>query len=189
MDDHRPWAFFIPQGFPMRTLVLFLLLATSASAQDMPLRDFIPDGDTWNPVANAGAVPVKMVFEKLGDKSPNATVKSRDGTTLFVGLTDQKFVWAYRLNAEGKPESGAAYCTLHVPKWAGSTTTVTSLAIDASNRIYAATPIGVQVFDPTGRLCGVLHSPAPGTLENLSWEDGKLAVWVGENKYVRTARK
>jgi len=173
----------------MRTLVLFLLLTATASAQDMPLRDFIPDGDTWKRVTDAGAVPAKLALGKVGDNSPNATVKSRDGTTLFVGLTDQKFVWAYRMNAEGKPESGAAYCALHVPKWAGSTTAVTSLAIDTSNRIYAATPLGVQVFDPTGRLCGVLHPPAPGTLEHLSVEGEQLAVWIGEKKYVRTVRK
>ena len=171
----------------MRTLVLFLLLATSASAQDMPLRDFIPDGDGWKLVPVA-AMPAKVAFEKLGDRTPIAAVKSHDGTTLFVGLADQKFDWAYRMNVENKPESGAAYCALRVPKSTGSTS-VTSLTIDASHRIYAATPLGVQVFDPTGRLCGVLHSPAPGTLENLSWEDGKLAVWVGDNKYVRTARK
>ena len=186
--DNRPWAFFIPQGFPMRTLVLFLLLATSASAQDMPLRDFIPDGDGWKLVPNAGAMPAKVAFEKLGDKTPNAAVKSHDGTTLFVGLADQKFVWAYRMNLENKPESGAAYCALRVPKSTGSTS-VTSLAIDASHRVYAATPLGVQVFDPTGRLCGVLHSPAPGTLENLSWEGEKLTVWIGEKKYIRTVRK
>ncbi len=173
----------------MRTLVLSLLLATTASAQDMPLRDFIPDGDTWKPVVDAGVMPAKVAFEKLGDKTPNATVKSRDGMTVFVGLTDQKFVWAYRVNAEGKPESGAAYCALHIPKWTGTATTVTSLAIDASNRIYAATPLGVQVFDPTGRLCGVLHPPAPGTLEHLSFEGEQLAVWIGEKKYVRIVRK
>ena len=173
----------------MRTLVLFLLLAATASAQDMPLRDFIPDGDTWKPVADASAIPPKVAFEKLGDKLPNAMVKSRDGTTLFVGLTGQNFVWAYRVNAEGKPESGAAYCALHVPKWTGTTTTVTSLAIDSSNRIYAATPLGVQVFDPTGRLCGVLQPPAPGTLEHMSIEGEQLAVWIGEKKYVRIVRK
>lgn len=173
----------------MRTFVLFLLLTATASAQDMPLRDFIPDGDTWKLVADAGITPAKMAFEKLGDNTPNATVKSRDGTTVFVGLTGQTFVWAYRVNAEGKPESGAAYCALHVPKWAGTKTTVTSLAIDASNRIYAATPLGVQVFDPIGRLCGVLQPPAPGTLEHLSFEGEQLAVWIGEKKYVRTVRK
>ena len=85
--DNRPWAFFIPQGFPMRTLVLFLLLATSASAQDMPLRDFIPDGDGWKLVPDVGAMPAKVAFEKLGDKTPNAAVKSHDGTTPATAFT------------------------------------------------------------------------------------------------------
>ena len=33
---------------------------------------------------------------------------------------------------------------------------------DTLGRYYVASALGVQVFDPTGRLCGVLPKPQPG---------------------------
>ena len=35
----------------------------------------------------------------------------------------------------------------------------------SAGRLYAATPVGVQVFDPTGRLSGVLLEPEPAAPE------------------------
>ena len=45
--------------------------------------------------------------------------------------------------------------------------------------------IGVQVFDPTGRLCGVLTPAAPGRPEHLAFEGDRLTLWVGDTKYAR----
>ena len=36
------------------------------------------------------------------------------------------------------------------------------LAVDRAGRWYVTSAVGVQVFDPTGRLCGVLPAPQPG---------------------------
>jgi enterochelin esterase family protein len=33
------------------------------------------------------------------------------------------------------------------------------MAVDKSGRYYVTSALGVQVFDPTGRLCGVLPKP------------------------------
>ena len=35
------------------------------------------------------------------------------------------------------------------------------MASDTLGRFYVTTALGVQVFDPTGRLCGVLNKPQP----------------------------
>jgi hypothetical protein len=43
----------------------------------------------------------------------------------------------------------------------------------------------VQVFDPTGRLCGVLAPAAPGKVDHMAFEGDRLAVWIGETKYER----
>ena len=64
-------------------------------------------------------------------------------------------------------------------------TIVTGLVVDRDGRIYAATDIGVQVFDPTGRLCGVLTPAAPGRPEFLAFEGDKLTHWIGDTKYER----
>jgi len=60
--------------------------------------------------------------------------------------------------------------------------------VDAQGRIYAGTTLGIQVFDPTGRLCGVLALPAEGEPEHLGWEGeskDRLVVWIGDKKYAR----
>lgn len=62
---------------------------------------------------------------------------------------------------------------------------MTSLATDKDGRVYAAADIGVQVFDPTGRLCGVLTPAALGKPEQLAFEGDTLTVWIGDAKYER----
>jgi enterochelin esterase family protein len=36
------------------------------------------------------------------------------------------------------------------------------MAVDREGKYYVTSAVGVQVFDPTGRLCGVLPAPRPG---------------------------
>ena len=48
---------------------------------------------------------------------------------------------------------------------------MSGIALDRDGRIYAATSVGVQVFDPTGRLCGVLPLPKAGTVRGLEWRE------------------
>lgn len=60
--------------------------------------------------------------------------------------------------------------------------------MDNDGRIYAATPLGVQVFDPTGRLCGVMAAPAAGLMHSLAFEGDQLVAWVGDVKYARKLR-
>ena len=71
------------------------------------------------------------------------------------------------------------------PRRGENTVEVTSLTTDKDGRIYAATEIGVQVFDPTGRLCGVLTPAAPGKPERLAFDGDKLTLWIGNTKYAR----
>ena len=54
----------------------------------------------------------------------------------------------------------------------------------ANGRIYAATEIGIQVFDPSGRLCGVMAAP-PGRLEFLHFQDDRLEGWIDDTTYTR----
>ena len=70
-----------------------------------------------------------------------------------------------------------------VPK-ADLATIASGLTTDKDGRIYAATSVGIQVFDPTGRLCGVITAPGPGA-EHLRFEGDQLTAWVGETKYAR----
>lgn len=127
-------------------------------------------------------------FKKHG--LPTAGFVSRDGSTVFIGR-DTGYIWAYQVGEDGLLMPGQPYCPVRVQKGRGktdpnaSTSLVTSMTGDKDGRIYAATPLGVQVFDPTGRLCGVLTPAAPGKPEHLSFEGDKLTLWIGDTKYER----
>ena len=62
-----------------------------------------------------------------------------------------------------------------------------SLTADKDGRIYAATTLGIQVFDPTGRLCGVMAAPTAGAsiVDHLRFEGDTLTVWIDNDKYQR----
>jgi enterochelin esterase family protein len=83
----------------------------------------------------------------------------------------------------GKPQP---YAPLRVKRGEKSID-VLGLTTDKDGRIYAATEIGVQVFDPTGRLCGVMTTPK-GKAEWFVFEGDTLTLWIGETKYARKLR-
>ncbi len=118
--------------------------------------------------------------------TPTTGVASLDGGTVFIGH-DTGYIWAYQAKADGTLLHGHPYCPVREAKVEGKTqpSQVTAMAGDKDGRIYAATPLGVQVFDPTGRLCGVLTPAAPGKPEHMTFEADKLTLWIGDTKYER----
>lgn len=171
-------------------ILLFLLLTPLAAvtAQDMPLSLFLKPGESWNelpPTKPPVASPVAVTIPGLG--SAVATVASPDGGTLYVAAKAGRHVWAFQIGKNGQPQNPAPYCPLRLKKSAESLM-VTDLIVDIAGRIYAATPDGIQVFDPTGRLSGVLLLPEPGIPTRLGWEgEGRdlLIVWINRKKYGR----
>jgi sugar lactone lactonase YvrE len=131
---------------------------------------------------------VAQEFNKHG--VPRAAVVSVDGGTVFFGH-DRGYIWAYQAKADGTLLNGHPYCPIRVAKVEGKLdpdtqpSQVTAMTGDKDGRIYAATPLGVQVFDPTGRLCGVLTPAAPGKAECLKFEGDKLTLCIGDQKYER----
>jgi hypothetical protein len=116
-----------------------------------------------------------------------AGVVSPDGDTVFVGWTEDTAVWAYQVGPDGRLVNGEPYCPLRL-RQGQDKLLVPGLTADAAGRIYAATANGVQVFDPTGRLSGVLLVPANGTPEWIGWDGEKrdrLAIGIGDAKYTR----
>lgn len=163
-----------------RAAILIILLSASPSfAQDMPLRDWTKDGEGWRKVDGA-----KPASTPVANDGVTASAVSPDGTTIFAGFENKRYLWAYPLK-DGKPGVGQPYATLRCPIGKDKTIAVSSLTVDSLSRIYAATPLGVQVFDPTGRLSGVLLPPAVGEMKMLGWEKDELILWIGEQKYSR----
>jgi sugar lactone lactonase YvrE len=110
-----------------------------------------------------------------------------DGRRLVVGDADGKHLWAFRVEKEGDLTAGDRYYALRVKR--GQTKSgVSALTVDDKGRLYAGTPLGVQVFDPTGRLCGVLLKPSAADPTAIAFggpERDLLFVAHGAEVYVR----
>lgn len=175
-----------------------LLVASMSAgvAQDMPLFTFAKLGAKWEKAGDWGeAVPTVGI---VGAK----TAVSRDGSTVFAGYPDRAAVWAYPVK-DGKPDmaAGAPYAPLRIVAGYDNSRAerekrlkepaklaVTALLVDPAGRIYAATPKDIQVFDPTGRLCGTLPLPSAGAPVKMAWQVGptpRLVIDMGGQGWSR----
>lgn len=101
-----------------------------------------------------------------GIKGPNGISLSPDQGTLIVSEYGGKHVWAYRVEANGQLSFGEPYMTLRLPfgtdrsKGDGATT-------DIEGRYYVTSALGVQMFDATGRISGVISKPTSSGISNV----------------------
>jgi len=72
----------------------------------------------------------------------------KDGGTLVVGDEDGDKLYAYRVGKDGGLDAKEGYYTLR--RRDREPSGVKALTLDTDGRLYAATALGVQVFDPTG---------------------------------------
>jgi sugar lactone lactonase YvrE len=179
-----------------------LLLAGAARAQDMPLSQILIEGEGWRAVEKSAAPtfpdPARTTSRKgmtftadglkgHGPASPSGVVLWPDEGTLVVGDRAGKHLWAFRVEKDGSLTCGERYYALRV-KPGQTASGVTALTADSAGRLYACTPLGVQVFDPTGRLSGVLLKPGEGDLTAIAFGGEKhdtLFVLCGGKVYAR----
>ena len=158
---------------PLAAVAAALLVAPCAAAQDMPLSQILIAGEGWTKLDGPWNHP----------HPEQPTTYSPDRTTEFSWRPGETFLHARQLPNGPR----APYAPLRLPPQARPV--VTELATDRDGRVYAATPAGVQVFDPTGRLCGVLHPPAAGAGIDLMWFEGdRLVVAANGTRYARKLR-
>jgi sugar lactone lactonase YvrE len=112
-----------------------------------------------------------------------------DGGTLVAGERIGSWLVAFRVDTDGGLSAQERYYPLRErPGWGVG---ATSLALDRASRLYAATTEGVQVFDPTGRLSGVLLSPERAPVTAVAFGGPaleQLYVVCGGNLYARKVR-
>ena len=162
-------------------LALFSFAIAPAVAQDMPLSQILIDGEGWKKVGAPGDKPQTLPVTR----TPTVATYSPDRGTIFVVVPGERFLWAAATHPNGAPVAlPKPYAPLRLPRGEKSIA-VLSLGTDKDGRIYAATNLGVQVFDPTGRLCGVLTPAAEGVPEHMVFEGDKLTLWIGATKYTR----
>jgi gluconolactonase len=97
---------------------------------------------------------------RLGEveAAPNGIILSPDERTLYVIPSGQAEMLAYPVTAPGKIGDKRTFCTL---KQASGKTNGggDGLAIDVKGNLYITSALGVQVFDPSGSLLGIIEFP------------------------------
>ena len=123
-----------------------------------------------------GGKPIK-VADVQG--RPNGITLSIDETILYVNNTYGEYMLAFDVQGDGTLQNRRQFA-----KYEGITMTANGLAggadgltIDAAGRLYAATPLGVQVFSPAGKHLGTIAlSRAPQNMAFAGPEKKTLYV-------------
>jgi enterochelin esterase family protein len=139
----------------------------------------LPDGTIY--VTETGKQQVTRVDPKTGAKvaadtgitGPNGIALSNDSGTLAVSDYKGAHTWMFRVGADGtldakmptmdmrRPIDSKGDFKFHEPPPLLAASGGDGMAVDRAGRWYVTSALGVQVFDPTGRLCGVLPKPRP----------------------------
>ena len=176
-------------------IAVLLLAAGAATAQDMPLHEILKPGETWQPASGEmPRVETPILAKDIpGLKEPRCAAVALGGSTLLVADAADRYVRAFQIQKDGKVGPGDRYCRLRVrgddrrkrftPEDAYKADP-TAMTIDGANRTYVATNLGIQVFDPTGRLCGVFTAP-PGRVAELAFDGDRLFARAGDKVFVR----
>ncbi len=101
-----------------------------------------------------------------GIARPNGVILWPDEGTLVVADTLTPYLWTFRVEADGGLKFKEAYYMLQMLP-GRSDSGADGMTVDIVGRLYVCTHAGLQVFDPTGRLCGVILKPQPAFLSNV----------------------
>jgi gluconolactonase len=114
---------------------------------------------------------------------PNGIILSPDEKTLYVANTLGPAVVAFDLQPDGSARNQRDFAKLEgVTKTdAGVRSGADGLAVDAAARLYVATQVGVQVFNPQGQHLGTIPIGVEGGPQNLAFAgaDKKTLYIVG----------
>jgi gluconolactonase len=130
------------------------------------------------------AAEVKMPFAL---KEPSVLAVRPDKKTLLIADAATKYVWWFRIDTDGSLSAGEKYSTLRLRK-GQERSEARALRSDTAGRLYVAMKDGVQVFDPTGRLCGLIPAPvrAPVTAMTFGGDRGDtLFIACGCDVFLR----
>lgn len=132
-------------------------------------------------ITETGAQQVTRINPRTGEVTvvdkgitkPNGIALSNDGGTLAVSDYGGEFTWLFRVNPGATLDAKMPNMPMRLPIDAGGefkfnepppylpASRGDGMAVDKRGRFYVTSQVGVQVFDPTGRPCGVLPKPDP----------------------------
>ena len=139
--------------------------ATTVLANDVQPNDLVVSHKGFVYFTETGKGQVTIVDTKgdsrvgaAGINKPNGITLSPDQGTLAVSEYGGTNVWVYRVERDGSLTAGERYMTLRAPVGKPDSGG-DGMTTDAQGRYYVTSHVGIQMFDWTGRLGGVIARP------------------------------
>lgn len=152
-------------------------------ASDLGGNDLVVAGDGGIYVTDPGAHQVWYINpqreKRVVAKSiefPNGVILWPDQGTLVVANTRGPALWTFRVEADGSLTHQEGYYDLRLTPKRGDAS-ADGMTVDQSGRLYVATALGIQMFDPIGRLGGIIHKPQNAFLSNITF-GGSRREWL-----------
>jgi enterochelin esterase family protein len=111
-----------------------------------------------------------------GLNKPNGIGLSPNGRFLLVSEYGGTNVWSFMLNDDGTPSAGERFMDLRAPV-NRSESGGDGMTVDQDGRAFVTSFAGIQVFDPTGRLSGVLTRPSDKAAVSVAFAGPDLS-WL-----------
>ena len=134
---------------------------------------------------SAGKREKKIVDKGLG--FANGITFTADQGQLIVADSQSPNLYLYKIETDGSLSHKQPYYIAHLPGNDGQSG-ADGIRVDIQGRLFVATKLGVQMFDQSGRVAGILTKPQPGTLANLVFGGPKfdtLYVCAGNKIFKR----
>lgn len=120
---------------------------------------------------------------------PNGVILTPDQGTLVVTDGQEPTLWTFRVEADGKLTCKDRYYGPLRMVLGHQGTGSDGMTVDSVGRLYVTTRAGLQMFDPIGRMGGVIHKPlADRPLSNVCFGGAKrdtLYVTAGDKVFRR----
>ena len=129
-----------------------------------------------------------VVDEGIG--FPNGVISSADQAFLLASDSLGRFLYSFRIAADGKLEHKQRYGWVHLGDEA-SGSGADGMTVDTQGRLYVASMLGVQVFDQLGRVHLILAKPHGAWLSAVVFggpELDTLYATCGDRVYRRKLR-
>ena len=120
----------------------------------------------------------------FGIAGPNGLTLSPDQGTLIIADFRGTNLWAFRIEQDGSLSAKAPYMTVRAPLEKPEVASSDGMTTDSAGRYYVCTAVGLQMFDSTGRMGGVIAKPQNKFLSNVTFAGPNL-----EYLYVTCADK
>ncbi len=122
---------------------------------------------------------VRVVYNGEEMAIPAGITLSPDQAFAIVSDAESRFSWSFQIAPDGSLVNGEPFYRLEMPEegpqnWMSRAEDVRE---DSGGQVYFATPLGIQVCMPNGRVEEILNPPHPGPIASLTFAPGEPA-WI-----------